>query len=55
MKIPGRWRDGFVLEYHTTGSVYVGDDEYGHPIFDTQRTELGELLYPEVPFGYHGR
>jgi predicted amidophosphoribosyltransferase len=45
MRIPGRWRDGFVLDYHTTGSIYVGDDEYGHPVFDTKRTELGELLY----------
>ena len=45
MRIPGRWREGFVLDYHTTESVYLGDDEYGHPMFDTKRTELGELLY----------
>jgi predicted amidophosphoribosyltransferase len=45
MKIPGRWREGFVLDYHTVGSTYVGDDEYGHPIFDTKRTEVGELIY----------
>lgn len=41
----GRWREGFVLDYHTTASTYLGDDEYSHPIFDTKRTELGELLY----------
>ena len=45
MPVPGRWRDGFVLDYHTTGSTYLGDDEFGHPVFDTKRTELGELLY----------
>lgn len=45
MKIPGRWREGFVLDYHTLESIYVGDDEYGHPIFDTKRSEVGELLY----------
>ena len=45
MSIPGRWREGFVLDYHTTGSTYLGDDEYGHPIFDTKRSEIGELLY----------
>ena len=45
MSIPGRWRKGFVLDYHTTGSTYLGDDEYGHPIFNTKRTEIGELLY----------
>jgi predicted amidophosphoribosyltransferase len=44
-RIPGRWREGFALDYHTVGSTYLGDDEFGHPIFDTQRTELGELLY----------
>ena len=45
MKIPGRWRDGVVLDFHTVSSTYLGDDEYGHPQFDTKRTELGELLY----------
>ena len=43
MRIPGRWREGFVLDYHTVGSIYLGDDEYGHPIFDTTRTELDAL------------
>ncbi|MCX6583249.1 MAG: ComF family protein [Candidatus Aminicenantes bacterium] len=45
LRLPGRWREGFALDYHTVGSTYRGDDEFGHPIFDTQRTELGELLY----------
>ena len=45
MRVPGRWRDGFVLDYHTLESTYVGDDEYGHPTFDTKRSEVGELLY----------
>jgi len=26
-------------------STFVGHDEYGHPRFDTQRSEIGELLY----------
>jgi predicted amidophosphoribosyltransferase len=45
MRIPGRWREGYVLDYHTLGSTYLGDDEYGHPMFDTKRTDVGELLY----------
>lgn len=45
MKIVGRWREGFVLDCHVLSSVYVGDDEFGHPRFDTQRSEVGELLY----------
>ena len=45
MRIPGRWRDGRVLDYHTLSSTYIGDDEFGHPQFDTKRSEVGELLY----------
>ncbi len=45
MKIPGRWRDGYALDYHTVRSVYLGDDEFGHAQFDTQRSDIGELLY----------
>lgn len=45
LKIPGRWREGFALDYHTIASTYVGDDEHGHPQFHTVRSELGELLY----------
>lgn len=33
------------MDYHTLGSTYLGDDEFGHPVFDTKRTELGDLLY----------
>jgi predicted amidophosphoribosyltransferase len=45
MRIPGRWRDGFALDNHTVSSTYLGDDEFGHPTFDTKRSEIGELLY----------
>jgi len=45
MRIPGRWREGYVLDYHTVGSSFLGYDEYGHPVFDTKRTEVGELLF----------
>lgn len=44
-QIPGRWREGFALDKHTISSVRLGDNEYGHPVFDTTRTELGELLF----------
>jgi len=45
MRIPGRWREGFVLDYHTVSSTYIGDDEFGHPLFENVRSEVGELLY----------
>ncbi len=45
IRIPGRWKEGYALDYHTMSSVYLGHDEYGHPVYDTKRTEIGELLY----------
>jgi len=44
-QIRGNWTDGYVLDYHTVSSEYLGDDEYGHPQFKTKYTEIGELLY----------
>lgn len=44
-KLVGRWRAGYALDHHTTSSVYLGDDEFGHPAFETKRSEVGELLY----------
>jgi predicted amidophosphoribosyltransferase len=44
-RITGCWTEGFALDFHTLSSEYIGDDEYGHPQFDTKRSEIGELLY----------
>jgi competence protein ComFC len=44
-KIDGPWADGRVLDLHSTGSEFLGHDEYGREQFDTRRTEVGELLY----------
>jgi len=44
-KISGNWREGFALDLHTTSSEFMGHDEFGHPVFDTKRSEIGELLY----------
>jgi competence protein ComFC len=43
--VRGPWKTGIVLDWHTVGSQMVGHNEFGHPIFDTQRSELGELLF----------
>jgi len=45
LKINGPWADGRVLDLHSSGSEFLGYDEYGHEQFDTRRTEVGELLY----------
>lgn len=44
-RIAGRWREGYALDLHTTASIYLGDDPYGKPVFDTTRSPMGELLY----------
>lgn len=44
-KIDGPWVDGRVLDLHSTGSEFLGYDEFGHEQFDTHRTDVGELLY----------
>lgn len=44
-KVDGPWADGRVLDLHSTGSEFLGYDEYGHEQFATRRTEVGELLY----------
>ncbi|MBN1899940.1 ComF family protein [Candidatus Sumerlaeota bacterium] len=44
-EIHGKWHSGFYLDEHTIKSVFLGYDSFGHTIFNTQRTELGELLY----------
>jgi predicted amidophosphoribosyltransferase len=44
-QLHGPWATGHALDVHSTGSEFLGYDEYGHEQFDTKRTELGELLY----------
>ena len=44
-RIKGAWADGYVLDLHSTGSTLLGHNEFGHPEFETHRTEMGELLY----------
>jgi competence protein ComFC len=41
----GPWAAGFALDVHTTGSTFLGHNAYGHPVFDTGRSPIGELVY----------
>lgn len=43
--ITGAWRYGIALDLHTLSSVYLGVNEAGHEVYDTTRSEIGELLY----------
>tara|TARA_B100000749_G_scaffold257078_1_gene226169 strand:+ start:231 stop:821 length:591 start_codon:yes stop_codon:yes gene_type:complete len=44
-QLKGSWTLGYALHKHTLSSVYVGDDPYGHPQFDTTRSEPGDALF----------
>lgn len=44
-ELDGSWDAGFALHKHTLSSVYLGDNEFGHPQFDTTRSEPGEALF----------
>jgi len=44
-QVQGLWDVGLVLDKHTLNSQYLGDDAYGHPRFETTRTEVGEATY----------
>ncbi|MGP8251484.1 MAG: ComF family protein [Terracidiphilus sp.] len=44
-QIRGPWDEGWVLDKHSVSSVYLGDDEQGHPQFNTTRTEVGEATF----------
>lgn len=43
--IEGAWKKGIALDVHTLSSTPVGVNASGHTIWDTKRSELGELLY----------
>jgi predicted amidophosphoribosyltransferase len=44
-EIRGAWVQGFVLDVHTISSTMIGYNEFGHPEFDTVRSQMGELAY----------
>lgn len=44
-RISGNWTDGYVLDKHTLRSEFTGNNEFGHPTFNTIRTEAGEALF----------
>lgn len=44
-EIKGSWDQGYVLDAHTISSTMIGYNEFGHPEFDTLRSELGEMVY----------
>lgn len=44
-RIYGNFVSGVALDVHTLSSTYMGVNEYGHEVYDTTRSEVGDLLY----------
>lgn len=44
-QISGAFSNGYALDKHIVSSVFIGDDEWGHPQFDTTRTPAGEVVF----------
>jgi predicted amidophosphoribosyltransferase len=44
-RIYGSFVSGIALDVHTLSSTYMGVNEYGHDVYDTTRSEIGDLLY----------
>jgi len=45
IKLVGPWDEGYALDIHTISSTYLGDDVYGHPDFQNEYSEIGNLLH----------
>lgn len=45
IKLSGAWLQGYALDIHTLQSQFLGHDEFGHPVFDTKRSPMGDFLY----------
>jgi len=43
--LEGNWRSGKAFDLHTVSSTHLGVDAYGHDVFDSVRSEMGELVY----------
>lgn len=44
-EINGAWHAGYILDTHIKCSEFLGNNEFGHPMFDTTRTDVGEAIY----------
>lgn len=43
--ITGNWDLGYAMDKHLIRSTYLGDNEYGKPMFNNERTAVGEAVY----------
>ena len=44
-RLIGNWYDGWSLDLHSISSKIIGENEFGHPVFETTRTDLGQQVF----------
>ncbi len=45
IELKGNWKSGYAFDLHSLSSLYLGDNEYGRPTYDTKRTAMGDAVY----------
>ena len=55
IKLYGNCKDGYALDIHTIGSIYIGEDSFGHPRFNTTYSEIWECLNKIKYWGEYSR
>lgn len=41
----GNWEEGYALDVYIESSEYIGEDVFGHPMFDSTYSRVGALLH----------
>ena len=45
IELKGNWKSGYAFDLHSLYSLYLGDNGYGRPTYDTKRTVMGDAVY----------
>jgi len=45
IELCGPWTKGYEIDKHMIRSKYIGEDVYGHRMFDNTRSPIGEMVY----------
>jgi predicted amidophosphoribosyltransferase len=45
LSISGPWKSGYAFDIYNLKIEHIGEDQYGHPHFNTKRSAMGQCLY----------
>ncbi len=44
IELKGPWKLGYSFDVYTTSSVFIGNNQWGHPLFDNTYSPMGKLV-----------